>query len=125
MHLTLTTELTGFDQAWSSAVAQGAAELGAQLRSAVADQFLTEGRAYGTPWLPRKARQRHLSNRPLLFRSGRLLGSLLDADDPEHIEEIEGDTFHFGSAVPYAAAHQWGTRNLPARPILTPEMLRG
>ena len=100
-------------------------DAGQTMRRNVALQFLTEGRAYATPWLPRKARGNDLSYRPLLFRTGRLLGSLTDPDDPEHIEHVSDGELLFGTRVPYAAAHQRGTRHLPARPLLTPAMLGG
>ena len=97
-----------------------------QLRSAVEIQFLTEGSAYAdTPWLPRKARRAQLQSWPLLIRSGRLLRSLADERDPEHIEELSDGQLLFGSQVPYAAAHQRGTRHMPARPLLTAKMLAG
>ncbi len=74
--------------------------------------------------LPRKSRSAQLSSAPLLFRTGRLHRSLTEPG-PEHIEELSEGQLLFGTRVPYAAGHQWGTVHLPARPVLTAEMLGG
>lgn len=101
------------------------------VRSNIALQFASEGRFSGAPWLPRKARRGRPNLRPLLFSSGRLLRSLTDHDDPEHVEEIEAGrsagvaSLLIGTRVPYAAFHQRGTRYLVARPILTAAVLGG
>jgi len=133
--LTATIELRGFDEATQQVleeVAQLALEVGAeQVRARLRERFLSEGRAYGEPWLPRKSGRERLPHRPLLFSSGRLRASFLEPHDPEHIEIIDATsdpqrpTLTFGSSVPYAPFHQWGTRHMPARTILTAEVLRG
>jgi phage gpG-like protein len=123
MNFTASFELTNFDEALIAVIREATAEAAAQLRAAVRDQFLTEGRAYDTPWLPRKTRRGQLPDNPILFRTGRLFRSLTDPSDPEHIEELTPEGLLFGTAVGYAAYHQRGTRRMPARPILTPSML--
>jgi phage gpG-like protein len=99
----------------------------AQLRSAVALQFATQGAAYGTPWQPRKNDRD--PGRPLLVASGRLLESLVNPLSPEHVEEVtphtDGYEIMFGTTVPYAAFLQNGTRFMPARPFLAGSMLTG
>lgn len=55
----------------------------------------------------------------ILFDTGRLRDSLTK-NTPDAIREIAGDvyspSFSFGTYVEYAAYHQAGTNNLPARP---------
>ncbi len=64
----------------------------------------------------------------ILMRTGALLSSWTQTQDPDHIERINGDTLEFGSSVPYARIHQlggsvplFGNRekmvHIPARPI--------
>jgi phage gpG-like protein len=58
----------------------------------------------------------------ILIRSGALFSSWTQKQDPDHIEEIDGDTLTFGSSLDYAAYHQTGSgRGLPARPITITE----
>ena len=96
------------------------------LRGRTQEQFLTEGTAYGNRWTPRKKQNPW----PLLNRTGRLLLSFVEPGNPEHIEEFDftdpsRPSLLFGSRVPYADAHQRGTKFLPARPILTAALLGG
>lgn len=97
------------------------------LREAVSLQFLTEGAAYGQAWPDRKDHRD--PGRPLLVASGRLLESYTDENSPEHLEEVTFPSGSpvgiFGSAVPYARFHEFGTRFLPARPVLTEALLEG
>ncbi len=125
-------EFTGLEEALAAsiqAVTQEAlTEAAAELRHRLLLQFESEGAAYAPqPWLPRKARDKPLPRRPLLFRTGRLKRSFTDRDSPDHVEEVETEahrpTLLFASRVLYATFHQRGTRHLPARPILTPEIL--
>ena len=126
---TATVQLTGLDEALTAAIRatteQALTEAAAELRQRLLLQFESEGSAYGEPWLPRKARDKNLPRRPLLFQTGRLKRSLTDRDSPDHIEESQNGTLLFGSRLPYATFHQRGTTRLPARPILTPEILSG
>lgn len=123
-------DAAAFQRAATTALDQ-AAELAlrsafSQLRSRAAEQFLTEGQAWGTRWSERKAKKDR--NRPLLLLTGRLLSSLIDQQSPDHIEQIlagPGSTLVgiFGTGVPYAHPLHFGTRRMPPRPILTPPML--
>jgi len=130
---TATVQLTGLDEALTAAIRatteQALTEAAAELRQRLLLQFESEGSAYGEPWLPRKARDKNLPRRPLLFQTGRLKHSITDRDSPDHIEEPETGadrpTLLFASRVLYATFHQRGTRRMPARPILTPEILSG
>jgi phage gpG-like protein len=91
------------------------------LRQMIADQFSTEGAAGGTPWAPlapstlRKSRR---TRSGILNLTGALLGSLTGPGAPGHVEETNGRQLLFGSALPYAAFPQTGTRRMPARPII-------
>lgn len=116
-----TIELKGLTEAWNGALAHALAELRARLK----EQFATQGAAYGKPWLPRKRGRPELQDSPLLFRTGRLYRSWTELDE-EHVEEISpgGDSVLFGSRVPYAGVHEWGTIHTPARRLLTAEILR-
>jgi len=106
-------------------------------RALLARQFATEGRAEGTPWPPRLSAHRRgtgvspLSTRQmrvpriggegaslLLVRTGALRDSLIEADAPDHVEEFDATSLTFGTRVPYALFHQFGTRRLPARPLI-------
>ena len=114
--------------AWLSAATQEQAQaLAAELRARLREQFLTEGAAYGqAKWLPRKTRNRHLPSSPLLIRTGRLYRSLTqEGGENISIWDPETLTLLLGTAVPYAPYHQFGTRTMPARPILTAELLGG
>lgn len=60
----------------------------------------------------------------ILIRRGDLLSSWTDRDDPDHIEIISGDEVAIGSALEYAATHQfgrpgggWNDSDIPARPV--------
>ncbi len=110
-----TVALQGFDAALTGALAEASAQAietaFEQLRAEEAEQFSTQGATFGQPWPPRK----RPASWPLLDRTGRLLGSLTDVRNPEHLGI-------FGTAVEYAPFHHLGTRKLPRR-ILLPEIL--
>jgi phage gpG-like protein len=132
---TATLEFRGFDAAVTATLAAAGREAlqlaTRQVTGRIRDRLLSEGRLYGPGWLPRQARRERLPHRPLLFSTGRLRASFLEPGHPEHVEIIDADTdptrpaVLLGSAVPYAAFHQWGAGNTPARSILTAEVLRG
>jgi phage gpG-like protein len=122
IELTATIELTGFTEAWRELLNSEIHRISAELKERVREQFQTEGAAYGQHWLERKRETRGSKNRPILFQTGRLQRSF-QQEGPDHIEESDGTTLAFGSRVPYAIFHQLGTRKMPARPILTPELL--
>ena len=112
-------ELRGFDEAIREALQEAnrqALQLAAeQIRDRIRRRFASEGRLFGTPWIPRKSGNERLPRRPILFSSGRLQRSFIDPQDTEHLEIIEEGTdptrptLLLGSTVPYAAFHQWGT----------------
>ena len=131
LDFTATLEVTGLDEAVAASIQaltqEALTEAAAELRHRLVLQFESEGSAYGARWLPRKARDKDLPHRPLLFRTGRLKRSFTDPESPDHREQIETEadrpSLLFASRVLYATFHQWGTRRMPARPILTPEIL--
>lgn len=89
----------------------------------VKDQFRTEGEEGGDRWkelTPDYAgwKEAHFPGKPILERTGDLLSSLTNPNDPNTVR-IEGrKTLTLGSAIPYAIYHQTGSRDskLPARP---------
>lgn len=97
-------------------------------REMVAEQFATEGRAEGTPWAPRKSSPVGATRRvarlgrgtasPLLIRTGALRDSFTRRGASGSIEKIDGQALSIGSRLPYAIFHQFGTRRMPARPII-------
>ena len=122
-----TVELLGLDEALAatlqSATRQAIEQTLEILRAEEAEQFATQGASFGQPWPPRK----RPAPWPLLIKSGRLLGSLTDQGNPEHVEQILAGpgsqvTGLFGTTVPYAKFHHLGTRALPRR-ILLPATL--
>lgn len=134
MGISFAHELRGLDEALAAclhAATQEAINLGKEILTRnLTAQFLSEGLFSGAPWLPRHAWERTLPRRPLLFSTGRLRASFLDENSPDHVQVYEEDhygrpTLLFGSRVPYAPHHQWGTTHLPPRAILTETVLRG
>lgn len=105
----------------SAAIQEALRDAGERLRAATTLQFATQGSAYGAAWTPRK----HFDPfRGTLVKTGRLRASLTMLG-AEHIEEYQDSPplLIFGTQVPYARAHQFGNARLPARPMLTEEML--
>ncbi len=85
------------------------------VRAQIAAQFATQGAQFGPGWAPLA------SGRPAtLIRSGNLIRSLLDPNDPNAIDEPgdEPGTWKIGSTLPYAPYIHFGTRFSPARAIL-------
>lgn len=124
-----------------SAAARKLAETGARARDlrpawpavgdymarTAAQQFATEGARLGTPWSPLKPpylrwKIRHGFSPAILIRTGAMRDSYTSR--PMSVEEYGRSSAEFGSDDPKAHFHQFGTRNMPARPILTktPEM---
>jgi phage gpG-like protein len=87
----------------------------------VKEQFRTEGAEGGDKWkelTPEVAKWKevHYPGKPILERTGDLLSSLTNPNDP-HAVRIEGrKTLTLGSAIPYSIFHQTGTSKMPARP---------
>jgi len=124
--------LAGFQAALADE-ASALGEVADDFREMVAEQFATEGRSEGTPWASRARRggprgrpgqaQRHpargqAQGLPLLVRSGALRASLTRKGAAGSIEDIDGQTLSIGSRLPYAIFHQFGTRRMPARPLI-------
>jgi phage gpG-like protein len=132
--LSATVQLRGLDSALSATLRAASQEAllraEQEIRSRLRERYLSEGRLYGPTRLPRKTRNQSLSSQPLLVRTGRLRDSFLSAQSPDAVRELDitnpdRPALTFGSRVPYARFHQWGTRRLLARPILTEEVLGG
>lgn len=98
------------------------------------DQFRTEGAEGGERWeelSPEYAAWKEASypGKPILQRTGDLVGSLTSASDPNAVKVEERKTLTLGSKVPYAIYHQSPKPRtvLPRRPeiMLTEEFKRG
>lgn len=96
------------------------------------EQFRTAGRAYGTPW-PMYSRAtgehqyaavkasifgRKLSQADLLrwLNSDgreRLYPSIVNASHPDHIYRVTPTSGEYGTSVPYAENHEYGTGKMP------------
>ena len=81
------------------------------LGKANAENFGTGGLPVGG-WSPRK----DMAPWPLLIRSGRLMGSLVNLTGPPN--RIGAMNAEFGTNVEYAKFHQGGTRKMAARKIV-------
>jgi len=87
-------------------------------------QFRTQGRyLLGERWVPLSPAYAHRKPQPpapfgILYRSGELYRSLHDASHPDHVYVRTQTAMEIGTRVPYAAYHQYGTRKMPARPII-------
>lgn len=122
-------------------ILQSAAEI---IRSDVLAQFHAGGMPAWKPLAPSTVRAKRRSGYPrlnrkgeepamlkqngcfaptnILIRTGAGLSSWTQKQDPDHIEEIEGDTLSFGTSLEYMKYHQTGSgRGLPARPITITE----
>lgn len=53
----------------------------------------------------------------ILIRTGVLLTSWTQAQDPHHVERVTSERIDVGTAVPYARYHQEGGPNLPKRAL--------
>jgi hypothetical protein len=75
--------------------------------------FASSGSALGVSW-PSAAEPHRKVDPVLLVATGALRASLSDTS----AGEVAFDRLRFGTTVPYAAYHQFGTSRMPARPIL-------
>jgi phage gpG-like protein len=112
------------------------ASIAEDFRRMVAEQFATQGESGGTPWagLAPSTRRRKKRGGSILNDTGALLQSLVDPDEPGHVEAADNLSLEIGTDLPYAMFHQtgagWGTglsslppaprhgRGVPMRPIL-------
>jgi phage gpG-like protein len=118
--------LAGFQAALADE-ASALGEVADDFREMVAEQFATEGRAGGTPWAPVAPRSRRGTGVPPvntrrmrvpLVRTGALRDSLTRKGAAGSMEDTDGQTLSIGSRLPYAIFHQFGTRQMPARPLI-------
>lgn len=59
----------------------------------------------------------HFGPENILMRTGALLSSWTQEQDPDHVELITAESVTTGSSVSYAGVHQQGGGNVPKRPI--------
>ncbi len=88
------------------------------------ENYFARGGAYegNPPFAPLSARYakwkaRRYPGAPILTRSGRLRASLASVTN-DSIADATADALTFGTRVPYATYHQFGTRKMPKRPPL-------
>jgi phage gpG-like protein len=105
-------------------------ELAEEMRAQIREQFDTEGQAGSGGWEPLAAstvagkRARGRSMR-ILEESGDLRASLTIIGGTDNVTRITGDTFEYGTTIPYAKHHQHGTARMPRRrPAQLPEQGR-
>jgi phage gpG-like protein len=87
----------------------------------VKDQFKTEGEEGGDKWAAlseeyAEYKEAHFPGKPILQRTGDLMASLTNANDPNAVRIEERKALTLGSRIPYAIYHQKGTKKMPARP---------
>lgn len=83
------------------------------MRNDLKENFDRESDPDGGPWTPRSPGGR--GNHKLLFRSGGLAASVVNANDPHHIEEVTADAVTMGSRHPLIHVHQDGMTIKPKR----------
>lgn len=90
------------------------------------EQFDSEGsRGQSGKWTPlspayAKYKTKAFPGQPILQATGALFGSITDPDALDAIFLPEKNQLTIGTKVPYAAAHQRGSRRgLPARPVIS------
>jgi phage gpG-like protein len=104
-----------YHQTLREAIHETLRQFAERLRSRAAQRFAAGGEG---GWPPRG----RPAPPPRHRRTGRLRGSLVYADHPEHIEAITDDDLPaliFGTRTPYAKFIHYGTAIMPARPLLT------
>lgn len=92
-----------------------------------AEQFATGGARLGKPWAPLSPpylrwKIKHGFDPRILIQTGEMRDSYVSR--PMSVEDYRRKEASFGSDDPKAEFHQYGTRNMPARPVLfrTPEV---
>jgi phage gpG-like protein len=61
-------------------------------------------------------KEAHYPGKPILERTGDLVSSLTNPNDPNTVRVEGRKTLTLGSRIPYAIYHQKGTEKMPARP---------
>ncbi len=75
--------------------------------------------AGGPGWPPLADSTRERKQDPRILRAtGALYRSLTAASASDQIDERRPDRLEFGTAVPYARFHEYGTRNMPRRVLI-------
>lgn len=115
----ITVDLSGLDTLRERVAALASADLhdlldaiGTELVDVTVERFTTKTAPNGAPWRPwspRYARTRHAGH-SLLVSDSHLIRSIQQL--------VSGGTVAVGSNLVYAAAHQFGTPRIPARPYL-------
>ena len=77
----------------------------------IRETFLSEG---GGRWVPRQDDLPH----PLLRKSGTLYSSLVRPGSRGNINVQTSHSLEYGTDIPYADFHEFGTSRIPARPYL-------
>ena len=88
------------------------------LQPRIRSVFASDG--YGR-WQPRRDNLPH----PLLRKSGRLFRSLLESGARGNVDIRTPNSLEYGTDLPYAEAHEFGTSRIPARPYLRYAVERG
>jgi len=97
-------------------------DIAEDMRRITAINFSSEGRRGGGSWAwlsPSRLRQKIKAGLPedILIAHKRLYESVT-TDNDDSIADIYKNRINFGSALDYAASHQFGNEHLPARPFL-------
>lgn len=71
----------------------------------------------------KKWKKKHFPGQPIMVLTGRLRNSITNAGDSiagnnDRVVEINKTSMNFGTKVPYSGFLQYGTKKMPARPIL-------
>jgi len=87
--------------------------------------FASEGGYVGEAWAPlspgyARWKARHTADKGILQLRGRLYGSLIESQHPDHVFRDGPSFMEVGTRVPYAKFHQTGTRRMPRRPPIKP-----
>jgi len=85
-----------------------------------AANFANQGKTMSNGWSPLSAnygrwKARHYPGRGILVRSGELRESLAEKLG---IREMNKQSMTVGTQLPHARFHQYGTSNMPARPLI-------
>lgn len=92
-----------------------------ELKKTFSDNFTTQGLPVGG-WAPLSAeyaswKATRFPGAPPMVQTGRLFRSIADLSDPQ-VNEINKLSATFGTGVPYAKFHQYGTEKMPKREIV-------
>ena len=68
--------------------------------------------------VPRWAKRKHPAPHPLLEKTGTLRRSWTIAKRKGNVLRFRRDSIIFGTSLPYASALEYGTKHMPARPVL-------